>query len=136
MTEQEFLESMTYLGLAFNKTYTQEEIKQHYDFLKEYNDTTFTTAIKNLIRTSKFLPKITDLIEACESAKTVVRNDVLEYMKQIEYFKDPNEYQKASLFMERGIVPNWLQEDINKYYKQMVSNRLDHKETLMIGGTV
>lgn len=133
MSEQEFIESMTYLGLAFNKTYTQEEIKQHYDFLKEYNDTTFTTAIKNIIKTSKFLPKINELIEACESAKSVIRFDVLEYMKQIGYFKDPSEYVKASHFMERGIVPNWLQDDINNYYKQMVNNRLEHKEQILIG---
>lgn len=133
MSEQEFIESMTYLGLAFNKTYTQEEIKQHYDFLKEYNDTTFTTAIKNIIKTSKFLPKITDLIEACESAKSVIRFDVLEYMNNAGYFKDPIEYQKASYFMERGIVPSWLQDDINNYYKQMVSNRLEHKDQILIG---
>ena len=132
MTEQEFLESMTYLGLAYGKQYTQEEIKQHYDFLKDYKDITFITAIKNLIKTSKFLPKITELIGACENAKSLVRFDVLEYMNKIGYFKDPSEYQKASLFMERGIVPSWLQEDINKYYKMMISNRLEHKEQMLI----
>ena len=121
MSEQEFIESMTYLGLAFNKTYTQEEIKQHYDFLKEYNDTIFTTAIKNIIKTSKFLPKINELIEACENAKSVIRFDVLEYMKQIGYFKDPSEYVKASHFMESGIVPSWLQNDINNYYKHQMA---------------
>lgn len=133
MTEQEFLESMTYLGLAYGKQYTQEEIKQHYDFLKDYNDTTFITAIKNIIKTSKFLPKITDLIEACESAKTHTRFDVIEYMNKVGYFKNPNEYEKATLFMERGVVPSWLQEDINKYYKDMLSNRLENKQQALIG---
>lgn len=133
MTEQEFLESMTYLGLAYGKQYTQEEIKQHYDFLKDYNDATFINAIKNLIKTSKFLPKITDLIEACENAKTQTRFDVIEYMNKVGYFKSPNEYEKATLFMERGVVPSWLQEDINKYYKDMLSNRLEHKQQALIG---
>lgn len=133
MTEQEFLESMTYLGLAYGKQYTQEEIKQHYDFLKDYNDITFINAIKNIIKTSKFLPKITDLIEACEGSKTQTRFDVIEYMNKVGYFKTPNEYEKAILFMERGVVPSWLQKDINKYYKDMLSNRLEHKEQLLIG---
>lgn len=133
MTEQELVKGLTYLGLAFNKEYTKQECEQHYDFLKEYNYQTFVTAIKELIRTSKFLPKITELLEACENAKSLIKFDVLEYMNQIGYFKATIEYEKASQFMERGITPKWLQNDINKYYKQMVSNRLDHKETLMIG---
>lgn len=136
MKQEELVKGLTYLGMAYNKEYSKMECEQHYDFLKDYNYETFIVAIKNIIKTSKFLPKITDLITACDNAKTIVRYDVLEYMKNLGYFKTPNEYEKATLFMERGTVPKWLQDDINKYYKQMVSNRLDHKETLMIGGTV
>lgn len=135
MKQEELVKGLTYLGMAYGKEYSKMECEQHYDFLKSYNYETFIAAIKNIIKTSKFLPKITDLITACDNAKTIVRCDVLEYMNKLGYFKTPNEYSKTILFMERGIVPGWLQDDINKYYKQMVNNRLDHKETLMIGGS-
>ena len=133
MSEQETIKGLTYLGVSYGKTFTPQECQVYYDFLKEYSYETFVTAIKNIIKTSKFIPKINELIEACESAKTQTRFDVIEYMNLIGYFKIPKEYEKATYFMERGIVPEWLQNDINKYYKMMISNRLEQNETLMIG---
>ena len=132
MSEKDFVNSMSYLGLAYGKEFTQLELMQYYDFLKEYSDNTLTKAIKNIIRTSKFLPKINELIDECEKCKEQVRFDVLEFMRQQGYFKDTTEYEKASLFMERGIVPEWLQRDINKYYMMMDQGALEHKETLLI----
>lgn len=134
MKKEELFKGLTYLGTAYGKQYTKIELEQHYDFLKDYSYEIFIIAIKNIIRTSKFLPKITELIDECESQRETVKFDVIEYMNKVGYFKHPREYEKATLFMEKGNVPEWLQKDINKYYKQMVSNRLENKETLMIGG--
>lgn len=133
MRQDELVKGLTYLGTAFGKEYSQFECEQHYDFLKEYSYETFVTAIKNIIKTSKFAPKITELIEACESAKTKARFDVIEYMNTIGYFKSIKEYEKATNFMERGIVPSWLQEDINKHYKLMLNSRIEYQEQKLIG---
>ena len=133
MKKEELVKGLAYLGSAFNKEYTQLECEQHYDFLQGYSYQTFVTAIKNIIRTNKFLPKISELIEACEGAKSQVKFEVLEYMNNVGYFKDHSEYDKTTTFMERGIIPEWLQEDINTYYKQMISNRLEHQEQKLIG---
>ena len=133
MTEQELIKGLTYLGTAFGKEYSKMECEQHYDFLKDYSYETFVTAIKNIIRTSKFLPKITELLEECDRCKEKVKYEVLEFMKDRGYFKAPIEYEKASLFMERGNVPEWLQKDINEYYKMMKQETLEHKETVLIG---
>lgn len=134
MTEIEFKDSMAYLGLAYGKEFTAPELTMYYDFLKEYNDKTLIKAIKNIIRTSKFMPKINELVEECEKQKEQVKYDVLEFMRAKGYFKAPIEYDKASLYMERGNVPEWLQKEINEYYKMMNQNELDHQETLRIGG--
>lgn len=133
MKQKELLKGLTYLGTAYGKEYTKLELEQHYDFLKDYSYETFKTAIKNIIRTSTFLPKINDLINACEAAKTTVKFEVLEYMNNVGYFKHPKEYEKATAFMEKGIVPEWLQNDINEYYKKMVGNRIEHQPRIMIG---
>lgn len=133
MSEQELVKGLTYLGVAYGKEYSKFECEQHYDFLKEYNYETFVTAIKNIIKTSKFLPKITELIESCENCKSKTKFDVIEYMNKQGYFKDSIEYDKTINFMEKGIVPDWLQKDINSYYKTMLQNRLEHKEQILIG---
>lgn len=133
MTEQELVKGLTYLGTAYGKEYSKMECELHYDFLKEYNYETFVKAIKSIIKKSKFLPKVTELLEECEIYKGKTRFEVLEFMNQKGYFKAPTEFEKASLFMERGIVPEWLQRDINEYYKMMKQATLEHKEMLMIG---
>lgn len=134
MTPEQFKDSMAYLGIAYGKEFTQQEITIYYDFLKGFNDATLVTAIKNIIRKSKFLPKITELLEECEKCKEQTKYEVLEFMLSKGYFKAPIEYDKATLFMERGNVPEWLQKDINEYYKMMRQDKLEYKETLLIGG--
>ena len=132
MTKQELVKGLTYMGLAYGKEFTPQECDIYYDFLQEYSYETFITAIKNTIKKSKFLPKVTELIDSCEGAKEVLKIDVIEYMNNHGYFKSPIEYEKTTRFIESGIVPKWLQDDINKYYKEMISNRLEHKETLLL----
>ena len=134
MKDYELVQGMQMLGMAYGKEFTQQECELYYEFLREYSNETFKTAIKNIIRSSKFIPKINELIQACDNAKEQVKFEVIEYMNSIGYFKHPKEYEKATLFMERGVVPEWLQKDINEHYRMMINNRLEHKETLMIGG--
>lgn len=134
MTEQELVKGLTYLGTAYGKEYSKMECELHYDFLKEYSYETLVKAIKSIIRKSKFLPKVTELLEECEECKKQVKFEVLEFMQKQGYFKAPAEYDKASLFMLNDNVPEWLQKDINRYYKMMKQEMLDHKETLLIGG--
>lgn len=134
MKQEELVKGLAYLGMAYGKEYSKIECEQIYDFLKDYSYEVFIIAIKNIIRTSKFLPKINELLEACENAKETPKFGVIEFMNARGYFKSPNEYTKATLFVERGNVPYWLQEDMNRYYKMMKQESLNHKETLRIGG--
>ena len=122
MGKDEFVESMTYLGLAFNKTFTKNELILHYDFLKEYDDEIFTKAVKNIIRKSKFLPKINELIEECEIVKEEVKFNILEIMKNDGYFKNIKEYEKATNFLKSGIIPKWFVNDMNNYRNSQLAN--------------
>lgn len=141
MKQEEFVKGLTYLGLAYGKEFTQLETQQMYDFLKEYNYDTFTKAVKNIIRSSKFIPKIADLIEECENCKSSVRVEVIDYMRESGYFKlgfirsngeqvilsdehAARNYLKARTFLQRGIVPDWLQADMNEYYTRMKQEKL------------
>ena len=134
MTEIECTKGLTYLGTAYGKEYSQIECEQHYDFLRDYSYKTFVAAIKNIIRKSKFLPKITELLEECDNCKERTKFEVLEYMKSQGYFKDGSEYDKAIMFLERNNIPEWFKADLREYHRMMLENRLEHQETLMIGG--
>lgn len=142
MTQLEVTKGLTYLGLAYNYQYTQAECELYYDFLHEFNYQTFVNAVKNLIRKSKFIPKVSDLIEECNNCKETTKIAVIEFMKDRGYFNQngflddkqaSRNYDKTIMFMEKGIVPDWLQNDINKYYKIMTQQTIGHQEQKLIG---
>lgn len=81
----------------------------------------FRNAIKNLIKKSKYLPKISEIIEACKSAEDGSKHEVLEYMNNKGYFKTALEYEKACRFVERNIIPDWFLEAMRKYYMMMIT---------------
>lgn len=132
MNETEFVSYMKYLGTAFGKDYSREEIEVYYDFLKEYSPKTFASAVKSIIKNSKFAPKVNELIETCERCKEHLKHDVLEYMKKCGYFKIPQEYDKAVTWLEKDNVPTWFKEDMNEYAKKMNAQALESKRVLEI----
>lgn len=128
MNEKEFSVNMAYLGLAYGKEYTPQELSVYYDFLKEFNDDIFTRAIKKIIKESKFPPKINELVEECSKLKEKAKYDVLDFMNKKGYFAIPSEYDKAIRFLELNIMPDWFKEDMTKYYKMMKQESLSHQK--------
>ena len=143
MRIEELVKGLNFLGLAYGKEYSQLEAQQVYEFVKQYDYETFIKAVKELIRTSKFLPRIADLIEACEKYKNSTNKNVVDYMREVGYFKyspygevtdehASRNYSKALRFIELGIIPDWLQEDIDYYVNQMKQLRLQDKQNKLL----
>ena len=143
MRIEELVKGLNFLGLAYGKEYSQLECQQVYEFVKEYNYDTFIKATKEIIRTSKFLPKIADLIENCEKFKNSGNKEVIDYMRNVGYFKysaygeitdehASRNYDKAIRFIETGIIPDWFQEDLDYYINQMHQLRLEDKQNKLI----
>lgn len=63
MTQQEFVKNMTYLGLAYNKEFTQEQVELWYGFFRNDDDRTFRKALSRIIVKNKFLPSIAEVKE-------------------------------------------------------------------------
>lgn len=99
------LEDYEFLGLV---SMYQEE-------LIDYNEMTINNAIKYIIRNNKYMPTIKELIDACELVKVNNKNSVIQSMINDGYFRDPREIEKAYHFLENGVIPNWLLEDMKKY---------------------
>lgn len=116
MTKQQLVNGLTYLGTAFNKTYTQTECELHYDFLGGYNFDTFVKAIKSIIRKSKFAPKVSELIDECEEAKFADRLISLEKARQFHLLDNYN-YEKIYDLVAAGYIPPFCKDEIDKGYK-------------------
>lgn len=72
MTPQEFTKSMTVLGLAYNKEFTQEQVEVWYRFFKDTDDKDFRKALSRIIETSKFIPSIAEIKQEIAALKTPV----------------------------------------------------------------
>lgn len=141
MRIEEAIKGLSFLGLAYGKEYSQLEVQQVYEFIKEYNYETFIKAVKELIRTSKFLPKIADLIETCEKQKEAIKIEVVEYMKNDGYFTQngflddtqaSKNYNKTISWLECGTTPEWLKNDINLYYQKMHNIQIETKQNKLL----
>ncbi len=134
MEKKELVKGLGYLGIAVGKEYTPEECEVFYDFLKDYNYQTLIDAIKRRIKKSSFPPKINELIEECNMSKNETKLKIVEFMNANGYFKAPVEYEKTLLFLKKGVVPGWLQKDINEYYLKMKKNEVETNNLKQIGG--
>lgn len=128
----------------FFKESTKEEItalsRIYQEHLSCYSEKTLANVAKKIIATKKFMPSISEIIEACEKEKEFMRNEILELMKADGYFKkgdygeldhiqEERNYTKALMWAEKNLLPNWLKEDM-KYYQTKI---LGQKENLMLG---
>lgn len=123
MNREDFVKGMAILGKAYGTSYTKEDCELWYEFLGEYSLEVFRGTIKNIIRTSKFAPKISDMIENCEKEKLNQKIDVVEYMSSRGYFGQASEKEKAIMFINKEIIPQWLKDDLDKYEKEMKGNK-------------
>lgn len=62
MTEVEFVQATSRLEKYYDKEYTQNQSKEMYNFFKDWSISKYITAINYCLKTSKYLPKIADLM--------------------------------------------------------------------------
>lgn len=112
------------------KELTDEEflglIAMYQEQLNEYNEITLSNAIKSIIKKNKFMPTIKEIIDECENFKSYKKNVIVEKMRADGYFKRCvvgelddiqaiRNYEKALMWLEKGIIPSWLLEDMREY---------------------
>ena len=135
MSKEEFVKGLKVLGNAYGTSYTREDCELWYEFLGEYSYETFKKTIKKFIKTSKFAPKIADIVQGCEEEKVNEKILIVEYMNSRGYFKQAAEKDKAIMFIGKNNIPQWLQEDIKKYESEWKNDKLleNKGQTLLEG---
>lgn len=120
MTREQFINTITFLGVAYNKSFSKEEMEVWYEMLKGYNEEVLNKVVKSLVKTEKFLPAISTIIEKCNEFKPLDRFEVLERMRERNYFKTVEEYLKAKEWLTKGLMPEWFKKDMQKFYDVML----------------
>lgn len=134
-----YFEKMDEMQIAsLCKTYQEE--------LSQYSEETLINAIKNIIRNNKYMPSLSEIIEECDKCRTHQANEIVKKMWQDGYFKkgpygelDDSQayknYNKTLKFIEEGIIPEWLREDMKKYYQLLLNGNntkyLEVKEVII-----
>lgn len=116
----------------FNKLSQEESIalaQMYKDELSKYSEGILSSSIKNIIRNNKFMPNLSEIIGECEKNNKRYVNGIIELMKQDGYFKNATELDKVYMWLDKGIIPSWLKEDMAKYNLEQLTNK-----TLMIEG--
>lgn len=83
MTKEQFLKGITFLTIAYNKEFTQEQVAVWYDFFKDEDYEKFRQAVKRIIPKKQFMPSIAEL----KSEITLISNPVLQMNADEEWDK-------------------------------------------------
>ena len=83
MEQIQFLKGIKYLGIAYNKEFTKEQVEVWYDFFKETDYEVFRQAVKRIIPKNKYMPSIAELRSEIAS----ITNPVLQLDVDTEWEK-------------------------------------------------
>lgn len=100
--------------------------------LADYSPEVVIVATKNIIRKSKYMPTIKEFLDECEAKKYKDKTAVLNFMLEKGYFKTTSEFEKATRFIEKNIIPHWLMEDMYEYSRLMKQEMLDNKAKMLL----
>jgi len=125
MSKEEFLEGMTFLGIAYNKEFTKEEIEVWYSMLCGYSKKEFSDAIKRLVKTLKRIPTIADLTEEITNGKVnnmpnaedEWQNVLKAVKKKIEYRKEIERLNKELEI--RDILIKGIDKRIDNHFRKI-----------------
>lgn len=112
----EFTKQMKILSISYNKDFDEETINYWYTHFQNINKDIFVKAINEVIANNKYMPNIAELLEKCNKEQKNIKALVLEKMKNDNYFKTSKEYEKAIKWLDKDITPEWLLNDMKKYF--------------------
>lgn len=106
-------------------------IAMYQENLSCYNAETLANAINRIIKNNKFMPTIAEIVEMCEKERIYKRNSILELMKNDGYFRrsdygklstfqEEKNYNKALMWAERNVIPEWLIGDMKYYNSKLI----------------
>lgn len=142
MTPLQFVKCMKYLCDCYLSDMDEDDIKIWYEYFDGISYTTLLQAIKEIVLESKFFPNAPTLKKKCIEVNKNRIFGVINLMKEDGYFKrgtygdlsseqELRNYDKTLMWLEKGIIPEFLKEDI-KYYMNKYDKQIENKNRRQI----
>lgn len=125
MDNLDFAEGMKILSSCYHKDINNDDLIIWYEMLQDIEPEVFKKAIIELCKERAYMPTIHDILDKTKTVKNNYYLSILEQMKKDGYFKlgivplspeqEDRNYGKSIRWIERGIIPGFLLEDMQKY---------------------
>lgn len=111
MTKEQLLKGLKYLGVAYNKEFTQEQASVWFDMFKDDDYKTFSQAVKRLISTNQFMPSIAEIkkeIAKLENPLLTLRaedewEEVLKAIRKYGYYKQEEAFNSLKEITQNAV---------------------------------
>ena len=84
MDKEKFVKGITFLGVAYNKEFTKEELEVWYSMLKDYSVEEFSNAIQELVKTEERLPSIATITKQIAKNRTAYLPEAEEEWQEVK----------------------------------------------------
>lgn len=142
MTTLEFISGMKKLGSFYFKELTNEQISLWYEMFQDVSVDVFNQAIKEISRENKFMPNANELFNKCSQLNKSNLLDLIKFMYDDGYFhrgverlsdeQASRNLDKTMMWLEKGIIPSFLKEDMQEYMKKYKQSQIQNQERLKI----
>lgn len=142
MTQLDFISGMKRLSSYYFKELTNDQLVIWYEMFKDVSIDDFNQAIKEISRESQYMPNANILLEKCSQINIRNMSQIVQFMYEDGYFHNGIEklsdehanrnFDKTMMWIEKGIIPSFLEDDINSYLVKYKQNKLDNKERLKL----
>lgn len=141
MDKLDFTEGMKILSSCYHKEINNDDFIIWYEMLQDKDPEAFRKAIIEICKEKSYIPTIHDVLDKIESANNSFYLHILEQMKNDGYFKrgvkpltpehESKNYDKAIKWIESGIMPEFLKEDMQEYINKS-SLKIKNSDTKLI----
>ena len=124
MDKLDFVEGIKILSSCYQKVISNDDILIWYEMLKDIESEAFKKTIIELCKERAYMPTIHDILDKTKTVKNNYYLSILEQMKKDGYFRlgvepllpeqEDRNYGKSIKWIERGIIPRFLLEDMQK----------------------
>lgn len=134
MDKLDFVEGIKILSSCYQKVISNDDILIWYEMLKDIESKAFKKTIIELCKERDYMPTIHNILDKTKTVKNNYYLSILEQMKKDGYFRlgveplspeqEDRNYGKSIRWIERGIIPGFLLEDMQKHINKL-SNKLN-----------
>lgn len=148
MTKEQFLKGITFLTIAYNKEFTEEQVSVWYEFFRNDDYEVFRNAVKRIIPKNQFMPSIAELKQEIANISNPILqldideewNNVIQAIRKYGYYRveealnSLNEYTRQ-IVRTIGWYRLCMSENIEwerKTFKELFNNKQDRYEDVLV----